>query len=233
MAAGIAVYYDKNGAETADLIHNQWPLYPGQTRFVNEYSKVSERIGTRVHCHAGQSYVAPEFPAGTSKRNGDFYVKTGVQQHRLEPGFRDTKGRCTLTETHIPGYGTMRASMRLPSAGTLVLTPSQVQTLRPASVGGASRRSNGSQRSRQSAGGSVRSQRSNASSTPSWVKKTGADQPQEWSFEALPMYQRTSEAYGKMANASVEAGRMRAAGRTDSGFVDPSQLIALLTRKED
>lgn len=50
--------------------------------------------------HAGQSFQAPCFPAGMSKRMGAFYEKTGVSQHRTEPGFRDKNfsGRLSMFE---------------------------------------------------------------------------------------------------------------------------------------
>lgn len=59
-------------------------------------ARVSHGLG-----HAGQSFQAPCFPAGMSKRMGAFYEKTGVSQHRTEPGFRDKNfsGRLSMFES--------------------------------------------------------------------------------------------------------------------------------------
>mmetsp|Transcript_105383 Transcript_105383/g.187383 ORF Transcript_105383/g.187383 Transcript_105383/m.187383 type:complete len:260 (-) Transcript_105383:52-831(-) len=259
MAAGIAVPYDTLGLHTADLVNRQWPLRPGE-RTPREYTKNNDDYGTHVHCHATQSYSAPSIPAGTSKRMGAFYEKTGVSQHRTEPGFRDTKGMATLTEKPIQGYGTLRQTNRLPGAGHTILMshpgateprapnftqsmhvaypPAEVLTIRPGSGGGQSRRSrasNGSRRSQtNSMRSSARSGRSEASSVPSWARRTAEIQSsQPWNFESLPMYDRTNATYGKLhASHGAESYQMKPAGKSESGFIDPQQLIASLTRAE-
>jgi len=229
MAAGIGVAYDKQGLLTADLITNQWPTRPGEPR-PKEYSTSAQHIGVGVTCHATNSYDAPSRPAGGSKRQGAFYEKTGVQMHRTEPGFRDTKGKCTLTETPLQDYGTLRRSERLPGAGTMVLSNPGNAMGRPGSGGaqsGRSRRSNASHRSSASQR-SERSGRSAASSVPSWTQKVPSRAP--WNFDSLPMYQRTNEGYGKCYNDAGLSGRIQAAGKSESGFLDPADLVATLTR---
>lgn len=229
MAAGIGVPYDKQGFLTADLINNQWPTRPGDPR-PKEYMTSAQHIGVGVICNATNSYDPPSRPAGGSKRQGAFYEKTGVQMHRTEPGFRDTKGKCTLTETPLQDYGTLRRSTRLPGAGTMVLSNPGDAMGRPGSgsaQSGRSRRSNASHRSSASQR-SERSVRSGASSAPSWTQK--APPRGQWNFNALPMYQRTNEVYGKCHTDVGLSGRMQAAGKSESGFLDPADLVATLTR---
>ena len=72
-------------------IHIHLLFFMGRQR-----ARVSHGLG-----HAGQSFQAPCFPAGMSKRMGAFYEKTGVSQHRTEPGFRDKNfsGRLSMFES--------------------------------------------------------------------------------------------------------------------------------------
>eukprot|EP00747_Dinoflagellata_sp_TGD_P162973 gnl/TRDRNA2_/TRDRNA2_181180_c0_seq1.p1 gnl/TRDRNA2_/TRDRNA2_181180_c0~~gnl/TRDRNA2_/TRDRNA2_181180_c0_seq1.p1 ORF type:complete len:269 (+),score=38.34 gnl/TRDRNA2_/TRDRNA2_181180_c0_seq1:92-898(+) len=266
MAAGISVHYDLNGGETADLVHNSWPRRPGELP-EPEFGQMSWKIGQGVRSHAGQSYSAPvPLPAGQSKRISSFYQKTGVLEHRTEPGFRDTKGISTLTELPINGYGTLRQSMRptdrmpnMMSTGSMVLrTPGATNyapaptimapeaTMRPPPTGGsgrsaASRRSNASAAAKSDASrarsqGSVASRQSRAGSnasraaseTPSWYNSRGTQGP--WDFNQLPMYERTNETYGKEAKSGHNLATMHAAGKSESGFLEPHELVARLTR---
>lgn len=254
MAAGTTVPYDTLGLQTADLVNNQWPLRPGEP-LPKEYSRTQQDYGVHVNCHATQSFSAPSNPAGTAKRVGAFYEKTGVTQHRLEPGFRDTLASCTLTELPMQGYGTMRQSRRLPGAATLMLSApalSEPERLRPPSMsysagygrpgsGGAqSRRSRASSKrsghsQRSSVAGSQRSvAQSQTSSVPSWAKRTHAEQmARGWNFEPLPMYERTNATYGKSHQRALEASSFtKVAGKSESGFIEPDVLIASLTRPE-
>lgn len=253
MAAGITVPYDTLGLQTADLVNN-WPLRPGEPQ-PKEYSKTHHDYGVHVNCHATQSFAAPSYPAGTAKRMGAFYEKTGVTQHRTEPGFRDTKGSSTLTELPMQGYGTLRQSRRLPGAATLMLSapalseaahsriqpPQMSQSAgygRPGSGGAQSRRSrassNRSGQSQRSAASSQRSvAQSQASSVPSWAKRTHAEQmARGWNYETLPMYDRTNASYGSQHQRALEMGGAKPAGKSHSGFIENEALIASLTRAE-
>eukprot|EP00438_Fugacium_kawagutii_P006345 Skav208391 [mRNA] locus=scaffold1179:20990:24283:- [translate_table: standard] len=234
MAAGITVPYDTLGLQTADLITNQWPLRSGLWEVMGseprpkEFTITSTQYGVHVPCHAGQSFQAPCLPAGMSKRMGAFYEKTGVSQHRTEPGFRDKtfsyssprKGMGTLTELKIPDYGTLRRSTRLPGRDLDALEPTlprsalssqRSQMLEPqlqaiareddmVSNAG-SRRSTHSKASRAS-----RASRASGASGASGgrgsnaSRRTRAQQEAEpWNFEALPFYDRTNASYGRTA----------------------------------
>ncbi|OLP82834.1 hypothetical protein AK812_SmicGene36479 [Symbiodinium microadriaticum] len=237
MAAGMTVPYDTMGLQTADLITNQWPLRSGEVR-PQEFFKTSHDYGVHIPCHAGQSFQAPCIPAGTSKRMGAFYEKTGVMQHRTEPGFRDKKGGATLTELPMADYGTLRRSTRFPTASTLILDRSapplpaserltiSAPSDRPPSDAG-SRRSNASKAS------SRRSQVSRASSQPSWARRTASQQrAQSWNFDALPFYERSNATYGKTWRDAESHYAVKPAGKSESGYVDPQELIATLTRAD-
>ncbi|CAK9015618.1 unnamed protein product [Durusdinium trenchii] len=243
MAAGISVPYDNLGLQTADLINNQWPLRFGEVR-PKEYSKSSTEYGVHVPCHAGQSFQAPCLPAGMSLRMGAFYEKTGVSQHRTEPGFRDKKGAGTLTELPLADYGTLRRSTRLPGTATLVLDKppsvphSTITSQRSGKpdlevMSNASRRSRQSHRSQQSrASRASGASRRTASSAPSWAKRTQAQQErQPWNFEALPFYDRTNASYGRTWQQAASHAAIKPAGKSESGYVDPAELIATLTRE--
>lgn len=234
MAAGITVYYDRGGSQTADLINTQWPTLQGEPR-PRVYQTSSGHIGTGVLCHATQSFRAPEMPAGTSKRMGAYYEKTGALQHRTEPGFRNTKQGGSLTETPIAERRTLRQPSALPGAGSMVLsTPASRQhEERPPREGNTTNRRSRSSAasSRASAGRDVSaSAASAAGAAPTWTRQASAPQP--WNFETLPMYQRSSETYGK-GHTSMQATNKqltRAAGKSESGFMDPAELVAKLTR---
>lgn len=225
MAAGITVYHDRSGGMAADLVQNQWPTRDGEPR-PKEYSTTAYKIGTGVHCNAQQCYRPPSVAAGTSKRMGAFFEKTGVMQHRTEPGFRDLKGMATLTEVPMRGYGTLKqSSARMANAASLVLhvgrdDDAASQRSRSSAAGSAagSRRSGQSRRS-ASAASSVRSE------TPSWARHQPPPPP--YNFDCLPMYDRTNASYGKRAH---ELYQSRAAGKSESGFMDPGELVAALTR---
>lgn len=233
MAAGIRAPCDKYGGETADLIHNGWPLRVTDSK-PREFFTTAHTYGVHVGCNAENSYEAPAKPAGQSKRISAFYQKTGVMQHRTEPGFRDTKGGSALTEVPMPEYGTLRKSSRLPGTASMVLGAStgSVPTIRapsermeiPPQTGGSGR----SRASRASSYGSRQSFQSDASRPPSWV----LTQPQRkhWNFEPLPMYERTNATYGKDHRAAARNPTGIAAGKSESGFLDSADLIATLTR---
>eukprot|EP00928_Gymnodinium_smaydae_P073174 TRINITY_DN56419_c0_g1_i1.p1 TRINITY_DN56419_c0_g1~~TRINITY_DN56419_c0_g1_i1.p1 ORF type:complete len:239 (+),score=28.90 TRINITY_DN56419_c0_g1_i1:228-944(+) len=236
MAAGIAVPYNREGLETQALIHEGWPTRPGEHPVPKEFGTTNWHYGRYIPCHSGQSYAPPAHAAGQSKHISTFYRKTGCQQHRIEEGFRDTLGRCTLTEAPIMNYGTMRRSgARLPGAGSMVLEAGPPPATSGSSVASSGRRSQrsvgaASERSRRSAGGA--SVRSGASSTPAWASEFASRQ-RPWNFETLPMYERTNETYGNAVNPNRkfrDSMAMRPAGKSESGFLEPSELIATLTR---
>lgn len=55
---------------------------------------------------------------------------------------------------------------------------------------------------------------------------------QQWHYEPLPMYAKTSDIIGKehTITGAATSHQMRSAGKSDSGFIEPSQLIATLTK---
>lgn len=246
MVAGISAPYDLHGAETSDLMYNSWPRRPGQEPLRREFNTTSTNYGVNVPCNAGQSYKDPEFAAGKSKRISAGYQKTGVLSHRAEEGFRDTKGKGDRTEhrDHFGHYGTMRQPLReqrhLPMTGSMVLHG--VERPRPASPSQsirsrASGRSNKSQQSVRSGGGASRrsqtssmSRASHASKAPSWFEeRTGAS----WNFDPLPMYERTNETYGRVNKPNfrgMDHTGLPAAGKSESGWLEPDKLIQTLTR---
>lgn len=228
MAAGITVPYDRHGIQTSHLIHASWPSRWGESH-PKEFGTTSTHYGVNVGCTAGPNFEGASKPAGGSKRISAFYRKTGNLSHRCEQGFRDTKATCMLTETPVQNYGTMRAGMtmsRLPHE-TAGLTP--VLSAPPA-TGSVRAMSETSRRSRVSAG-SLRSSSSAATSAPSWAKKYGTRQ-EPWNFEQLPMYDRTNETYGKLPqthNTFRDHGSRKPAGKSESGFLEPSELVKTLT----
>jgi hypothetical protein len=231
-------------------MYNSWPRRPGQEPLRRELNTTSTSYGGSVPCHAGQGYKDPEFAAGKSKRISAGYQKTGVLTHRAEAGFRDTKGKSDLTEhpEHFHGhYGTMRQTLRdtkhLPLSGSMVLhglerphrpwSPTRSISVRS----GASGRSNRSQQSQaRSAGGASRrsqtssqSRGSRASRAPSWFE----ERTSAWNFEPLPMYDRTNETYGRVHKPSfrgMDHSQFPAAGKSESGWLEPDQLVKTLTR---
>eukprot|EP00405_Crypthecodinium_cohnii_P007192 CAMPEP_0206420920 /NCGR_PEP_ID=MMETSP0324_2-20121206/1154_1 /ASSEMBLY_ACC=CAM_ASM_000836 /TAXON_ID=2866 /ORGANISM="Crypthecodinium cohnii, Strain Seligo" /LENGTH=237 /DNA_ID=CAMNT_0053884945 /DNA_START=92 /DNA_END=805 /DNA_ORIENTATION=- len=233
MAAGITTYYDLGGGQTADLIQNQWPLRPGERR-PNDFSATSQNIGRSIHCHAESSYRPPEMPAGTSKRMGAFYEKTGTMKHRMEPGFREIRGFGTVTELPAEGYGTMRRANATGGSRVLTNTGNSISNALKEINDGVSVRSRRSAAS-QATTRSARSNRSQLSapsvapsSVPSWAARAPAPAP--WNFDALPMYQKTNDAYGSGAKQAREYHGTKAAGKSESGFLEPSKLIETLTR---
>lgn len=251
MVAGISAPYDLHGAETADLMYNSWPRRPGQEPVNREFNTTNTHYGINVGCHAAQSYKDPEFAAGKSKRITAGYQKTGVLGHRCEEGFRDMKGKSMLTEhsSQWDGYGTNRMTLReakhLPMSGSMVLHGidrpgfERSRPLSPARSGrsAASGRSNRSRQSMQSAGGGSRRSRassdsrgSHASRAPSWFSER-SNAP--WNFNPLPMYDRTNETYGRVHRPNfrgIDHRNMSAAGKSESGWLEPDQLIKTLTR---
>merc|ERR1719201_1819892 len=137
---------------------------------------------------------------------------------------------------------TLREQKHLPLSGSMVLHGSQRSQPRPPSPtrsvrSGASVRSNRSQASqaRSQGGASRRSQTSSvsrashASRAPSWFEERGS----AWNFEPLPMYERTNESYGKGHRSSFHGSdhsAMPAAGKSESGWLEPDQLVKTLTR---
>eukprot|EP00444_Apocalathium_aciculiferum_P023001 CAMPEP_0183429530 /NCGR_PEP_ID=MMETSP0370-20130417/48934_1 /TAXON_ID=268820 /ORGANISM="Peridinium aciculiferum, Strain PAER-2" /LENGTH=221 /DNA_ID=CAMNT_0025614599 /DNA_START=42 /DNA_END=704 /DNA_ORIENTATION=- len=220
MAAGITSYYDLGGGQTAYLMQNQFVTRANEPR-PNEFSTTAHAIGKNVRCHAESVYRPPSNAAGTSKRMGAFYEKTGVLQHRTEPGFRDMKGSGTLTEMPMMNYGTIRRPLQ--ASGSQVLTISS----RRLDDDAMSRRSRSSAASSRRSIGSMRSDA--PSSVPSWVHRQPSPQP--WNFESLPMYEKTSDTCGKNANQAHIVHLTGAAGKSESGFLDPSKLVETLTRR--
>jgi len=218
-----------------------------------EFNVTSTNYGVNVACHAGQSFREPDFAAGKSKRVNAAYQKTGTLSNRAEEGFRDTKGPVTLTEDRTGiHYGTMRDGLRatrtMPMTGSMVLhgyprpITDRVETLSVRSgASGRSGRSNrsqgaGSQRAGSQSGASRRSgassvsRASHASRAPSWFQENNGP---AWNFEPLPMYERTNESYGKVHNSNFQglnATTHQAAGKSESGWLEPGQLIQTLTR---
>jgi len=251
----VGATYDVHGSETADLMHNSWPRRPGEHAnhtLPREFNTTGANYGVNVGCHAGQSYKDPEFAAGKSKRISASYQKTGVQSHRCEEGFRDTKGAATLTEAGMNhDYGTMRIPLResrhLPMTGSMVLhglprDGTRMATPTRSVRSGASNASRRSQASQKSQGGASRrsqtsgvsgashaSRASHASQAPSWFEERGS----AWNFEPLPMYERTNETYGKVNRSNFRGlnhSTHQAAGKSESGWLEPNQLIQTLTR---
>lgn len=233
MAAGVTSNYDLSGGETAHLIKSQWQAPHLGTRAA-DFSSTGSQYGKGVRCHAAQSYSAPSAPAGTSKRMGVFYERNGALQHRTENGFRETRGRATLTEIHQPGYGsgTLRKSgARLPAAGSTVVLGL------PATYDGGnhSRNSTGLSRRSSRSVGSAHSSKAATTSEPAMGTITESALPtqpakQQWNYDPLPMYAKTSDRIGKEHAAAATSHQMRSAGKSDSGFIEPSQLIATLTK---
>lgn len=253
-AAGVTVPYDRLGRETAVLIHQSWPTRPGEALpNIRTGGTTYNSYGVRVRCHSDQSYVPPEKGAGGSTHISAYYQKTGTNQHRTEPGFRDTKAPAMLTEVPIPGYGTVRNStQRLPQAGSMVLASGTTPLTRRNSVGNAARGGSSSRGSLgpPASGGAPllaapspeappapqapptgSSRRSASSGAPSWTA-TAAQMRQPWNFDELPMYRRGNAAYGIGHNRDMvdAAARSKAAGKSESGFLENSELIAKLTR---
>jgi len=251
MVAGVAAGYDMLGNETADLLYNSWPRRPGESvaqPLRREFNTTAHNYGVNVSCHAGNGYKEPEFAAGKSKRISASYQKTGVLSHRAEEGFRDTKGAAMLTEGQYEhDYGTMRRTLReqrhLPMSGSMVLhgLPRDVPATPARSVArsgasNASRRSQASQKSQggasrrsQTSGVSAASRASHTSRAPSWFEERGS----AWNFEPLPMYERTNETYGKVNRPNfrgLDHSGHTAAGKSESGWLEPHQLIQTLTR---
>jgi len=220
MAAGVTCHYDRSGGDTALLIQNQWPVRPGFQPHVPEFGTTSGHYGHSVQCHADQVYESPPKQAGKSDRISVFYQRTGVRQHRAEAGFRDTKASCTLTETPATYFGILQRSSQFPGAGSLVLSSQQFgqhyntgtkPSSTPRSVSGSA-----TSRGKSHSGAS-------ADSTPSSIMYAT-------NKTTLPQYQRTSTDYGKTHNALKSSNRAKAAGKTESGFLEPTELIATLTR---
>jgi len=252
MVAGVGAPYDLNGNETGDLLYNSWPRRPGEQMgqpMPREFNTTGNNYGVNVACHAGQGYKEPDFAAGKSKRISASYQKTGVLSHRAEEGFRDTKGPAMLVEEPMDyHYGTMRTGLReqrhLPMTGSMVLhgldrgrPPSPSRSIR-SMRSGASGRSNRSQISvpRSQGGASRRSQTSSvsrashASRAPSWFEENKGP---PWNFEPLPMYERTNETYGRVNRTNfrgLDHTANQAAGKSESGWLDPNQLVKTLTR---
>lgn len=76
---------------------------------------------------------------------------------------------------------------------------------------------------------SQRSKRSSlTSAAPSWALKNNARHA--WNFDPLPFYEKQSETIGKYARTPRDAfPRRPAAGKSESGFMTPTELIATLT----
>eukprot|EP00929_Paragymnodinium_shiwhaense_P000566 TRINITY_DN100811_c0_g1_i1.p1 TRINITY_DN100811_c0_g1~~TRINITY_DN100811_c0_g1_i1.p1 ORF type:complete len:235 (+),score=27.84 TRINITY_DN100811_c0_g1_i1:158-862(+) len=233
MAAGITVPYSREGYETRHLVERSWPLRQNEREpDALAFSTTSAHYGVHVPSNAARHYQPPEKTAGSGKRQGAYYQATGCLSNRVEEGFKNTLGHCGLTEVPVQEYGTMRRT------GSYVLHPQNNATvpghmstvLPPRHTSGRSTRAP-SERSRRSEGGmSMRSRSSSASSIPSWAKRNATQRQEPWNFETLPMYQRTNESYGQAPNFR-DMTTMRSAGRSDTGFIAPNDLVAALTQK--
>jgi hypothetical protein len=232
MAAGISVPHDRCGFETADLIHNAWPRRPGEP-LPREFNVSSCHIGVGVESNAQRRFVPASFDvpraAGESTRIHAYYKKTGTLQHRCEAGFRNTRAPSTLTE--VPGmfgdnYGTMRKSLQQSQPLTATKTDNFSWSAEPMKTPPGTVRRVPS----RSVGGSSRGSGNSGSRTPSWARasqQSAAAQP--WNFEPLAAFSRTNETYGSMAG-HTDPRRLRCAGKSDTGFLDPQDLIKTLTR---
>eukprot|EP00929_Paragymnodinium_shiwhaense_P070144 TRINITY_DN354_c2_g1_i1.p1 TRINITY_DN354_c2_g1~~TRINITY_DN354_c2_g1_i1.p1 ORF type:complete len:270 (-),score=10.59 TRINITY_DN354_c2_g1_i1:27-764(-) len=244
MAAGISVGYDKYGLQTAALVCGvgAWPsrFAEAPPRGLADTGTTASAIGANIPSHACSRFEVPTIPAGQSHRVGSYYHRTGCLQSRVEEGFRETKGSCILTETPMPNYGTIR------KAGTLLLNSGMASTPREhlpmsargsgavtgakhASAAGVEQKAPKSARAPRGAS-SEYSCKSNSRSAPTWAKQN--NNRHAWKLEPLPFYDRQSDGIGSHYTSKEPAGR-RPAGKSESGFMSPLELIATLTKPEN
>lgn len=239
---------DWNGLHTAASIQawpERSPQYGPRVPPEKEYSTSSFEVGTKVKWH-GHVQV-PSHPAGKAQRIHAYYHKTGVLAHRTEPEYKGSKGTSSLTEANTePLYSRPTFQTTAP----LVLTRSAresagipVPTLRPGDLpitdvpsGAQSYRS----RSHRSGAKSDRSHYSKTSAPPASVRSARSQQfdvtahrdafgnRMPWDFDRRPMYETAAMDYGKNWDAVPEP----AAGKSWSGFMEPTKLVAMLTERE-
>lgn len=223
---------DWNGAETGALLRS-WPkqlpnqLYP-RPPHEGEYggfSTSSWATGSKILCRADQSYTHPDGfnIAGQSKRITSFYRKTGVSEHRSEPGFRDTKGGCTYTEINAAPTASPMSTFRSPFENTASLVLTRTARERLGTHGGPFREA-GSQ------GGSVHSRRSmSQKSAPNSGKMfsgagTSGRGKADWDWDPLPMYHTCNQLYGSQTLLDPTDPKATSAGKSWSGFLTPTKL---------
>jgi len=222
-----------------------------------EFSTSSFEIGNRVRCHAGQGHQHPSHPAGKSQRIHAYYHKTGGLAHRTEPDFRTTRGVSSLTEANTePLYSrptfqhtaplvltraaqekSMGAGNPVPTikAGDLPITdvPSGAQSYRSRSnrSGAKSDRShysrNGAKAAIEQSGAMPPSARSARSQQFDVTPHREMQRP-PWDFDRRPMYETAAMDYGRNWDAVPHP----AAGKSWSGFMEPTKLVAMLTERE-
>lgn len=232
---------DWNGLEAAATIQS-WPHRPPQNRGFSghnypppekEYSTSNNDIGTRIRCHISQPHEHPRVPAGQSARVHAFYHKTGGTSHRTEPEFLNTKGASSLTEANTDplyarptqqyhpnelvltrGSREKRGVPTISSAGSAIVdVPYELRSQRSGS-----NRSRGNSSARGAL--SARSGGSNYSGRLHTI--------QDWDFDRRPMYETAAMDYGKGWDAVPDP----AAGKSWSGFMEPTKLVAKLTERE-
>jgi hypothetical protein len=250
---------DWNGGETAATMQS-WPHRPTQYGGPQpppekEYTTSQFEIGKRIRCHAGDAHAHPSFPAGQSKRIHAYYQKTGGLDHRTEPQFKTTKGASSLTEANTdPLYSrpTFQSSAPLiltrgarERAGVPVPTIRADTAITSVPEGAQSYRS-GSNRSGAKTDRSHYSQpREYTHHTPRGItassRSARSSRAQEydttfhremarmpWDFERRPMYETAAMDYGRNWDAVPHP----AAGKSWSGFMEPTKLVAMLTERE-
>jgi len=248
-------------AETIQSWPHRPPQYGGpMPPHEKEYNTSNFEIGSRVRCHAGQPHEHPSYPAGQSQRIHAYYHKTGGLDHRTEPEFKTTKGASSLTEANTeplysrPTFQTTapmvltrgareRAGIPAPPtihANQLPITdvPSGAQSYRSRSNRSGAK-SDRSHHSRISAPPSARSARSGASGMSARSGMSGRSQQWDttahtnmqrmpWDFDRRPMYETAAMDYGRNWDAVPHP----AAGKSWSGFMEPTKLVAMLTERE-
>lgn len=250
----MTVSYNKHGLQTAALVCGvgAWPTRFGEPppRGPQDVAgTTATSIGVHVGCHAQNSFSPPVMPAGQSQRVGSYYHKTGCLQDRVREGFRETKGVCTLTEAPLANYGTIRkvGKLLLNNPPTAAMMTPRDQHLRlsarsgPASSGvSAEKASLGRSAPRSARGGdplastdpqsvlqdclSARSGRRSSASSALPARNAA------WNFEPLPFYEKQSETIGRQARMQ-DTLPVRPAGKSESGFMSPAELVATLTVK--
>lgn len=236
---------DWNGAQTAELVKT-WPKQspsdrvpkPAHMGEYGNYSTSGWNVGSKILSRADQSYTVPSGfnIAGQSKRITSFYRKTGVSEHRTEPGFRDTKGGATYTELNAgPVSNSPHSTFRTPFENTasLVLTRrAREMTGHPgAAMYQPSPGGPGSGRSRRSEPGSFKSAPNSMARLEQAAGMSTPKQKVDWDWDPLPMYHSCNQMYGshyhdktRPKQLTVDDPLNRSAGKSWSGFLTPTQI---------